>query len=152
MPKLPVLQTFRRVRNAACQALEAQSAPVRWLVRGVLLLAVILAGGAITAYGGLLLVLLLWALCTGTLWVLLGAAWKAAFPGESWKQDRLFRRCLLIGALAGVLIIAGLVFYRQTVYGEDAINYYAKQNLLFNSFATSGFLRGEQSGRKPAHR
>lgn len=139
MPKLPVLQTFRRVRNAACQALEAQSAPVRWLVRGVLLLAVILAGGAITAYGGLLLVLLLWALCTGTLWVLLGAAWKAAFPGESWKQDRLFRRCLLIGALAGVLIIAGLVFYRQTVYGEDAINYYAKQNLLFNSFATSGF-------------
>lgn len=139
MPKLPVLQTFRRVRNAACQALEAQSAPVRWLVRGVLLLAVILAGGAITAYGGLLLVLLLWALCTGTLWVLLGAAWKAAFPDESWKQDRLFRRCLLIGALAGVLIIAGLVFYRQTVYGEDAINYYAKQNLLFNSFATSGF-------------
>lgn len=139
MPKLPVLQTFRRVRNAACQALEAQSVPVRWLVRGVLLLAVILAGGAITAYGGLLLVLLLWALCTGTLWVLLGAAWKAAFPGESWKQDRLFRRCLLIGALAGVLIIAGLVFYRQTVYGEDAINYYAKQNLLFNSFATSGF-------------
>lgn len=139
MPKLPVLQTFRRVRNAACQALEAQSAPVRWLVRGVLLLAVILAGGAITAYGGLLLVLLLWALCTGTLWVLLGAAWKAAFPGESWKQDRLFRRCLLIGALAGVLFIAGLVFYRQTVYGEDAINYYAKQNLLFNSFATSGF-------------
>ncbi len=139
MPKLPVLQTFRRVRNAACQALEAQSAPVRWLVRGVLLLAIILAGGAITAYGGLLLVLLLWALCTGTLWVLLGAAWKAAFPAESWKQDRLFRRCLLIGALAGVLIIAGLVFYRQTVYGEDAINYYAKQNLLFNSFATSGF-------------
>lgn len=139
MPKLPVLQTFRRVRNAACQALEAQSAPVRWLVRGVLLLAVILAGGAITAYGGLLLVLLLWALCTGTLWVLLGAAWKAAFPGEPWKQDRLFRRCLLIGALAGVLFIAGLVFYRQTVYGEDAINYYAKQNLLFNSFATSGF-------------
>ena len=139
MPKLPVLQTFRRVRNAACQALEAQSVPVRWLVRGVLLLAVILAGGAITAYGGLLLVLLLWALCTGTLWVLLGAAWKAAFPGEPWKQDRLFRRCLLIGALAGVLFIAGLVFYRQTVYGEDAINYYAKQNLLFNSFATSGF-------------
>ena len=38
-----------------------------------------------------------------------------------------------------MLFIAGLVFYRQTVYGEDAINYYAKQNLLFNSFATSGF-------------
>ena len=139
MPKLPFLQKLCRAQQAARRALAAQSAPVRWLVRGVLLLAAILAGGAVTAYGGLLLVLLLWALCTGTLWVLLGTAWKAAFPGEDWKQDHAFRRCLLAGALAGVAVIAGLVFYRQTVYGEDAINYYAKQNLLFNSFATSGF-------------
>ena len=139
MPKLPVLQIVCRAKESACRALAAQPAPVRWLVRGVVLLAAILAGGAITAYGGLLLVLLLWALCTGTLWVLMGAAWKAAFPGEDWKQDRLLRRCLLVGALVGVAVIAGLVFYRQTVYGEDAINYYAKQNLLFNSFATSGF-------------
>lgn len=139
MPKLPVLQTLRRAKSAACQTLAAQPAPVRWLVWGVLLMVAILAGGAITAYGGLLLVLLLWALCTGTLWLLLGAAWKAAFPGESCKQDHRFRRCLLVGAVVGVAVIAGLVFYRRTVYGEDAINYYAKQNLLFNSFATSGF-------------
>lgn len=139
MPKLPVLQILCRTKDTACGALAAQPASVRWLVRGVLLLAAILAGGAITAYGGLLLVLLMWVLCTGTLWVLLGAAWKAAFPGEDRHKDRPFRRCLPVGAMVGVAVIAALVFYRQTVYGEDAINYYAKQNLLFNSFSTSGF-------------
>ncbi len=135
----PVLQSVKHMKDRVGRALAAQSAPVRWLVYGALLLVAILAGGAVTAYGGLLLVLLLWALCTGTLWLLLGSAWKAAFPGEDWRQDKLFRRCLLAGAAVGILVIVGLVFYRQTVYGEDAINYYAKQNLLFNSFATSGF-------------
>ena len=33
-------------------------APLRWELRGVLLLAGILAGGALTAYGGMLLLLL----------------------------------------------------------------------------------------------
>ena len=137
MPR--ILQLINRVKDDALRTLASQSAPVRWLVYGVLLLVGILAGGAVTAYGGLVLVLLLWALCNGTLWLLLTAAWKAVFPNEDWRQDKPFRRCLVIGALVGIAVIAALVFYRQTVYGEDAINYYAKQNLLFNSFATSGF-------------
>lgn len=139
MPFPSILQSVKHTKARACRALAAQPASVRWLVYGVLLLVAILAGGAVTAYGGVLLVLLLWALCTGTLWLLLGSAWKAAFPGEDRRQDKLFRRCLAAGAAVGILVIVGLVFYRQTVYGEDAINYYAKQNLLFNSFATSGF-------------
>lgn len=139
MPFTHILQSVTQIGSRARRILAAQSAPVRWLVYGVLLLVAILAGGAVTAYGGLLLVLLLWVLCTGTLWLLLGAAWKSAFPGEDWRQDKPFRRCLLAGILVGMVALTALVFYRQTVYGEDAINYYAKQNLLFNSFATSGF-------------
>ncbi len=134
-----ILQSVTKTVRRARQTLAAQPPLARWLVYGALLLVGILAGGAVTAYGGLLLVLLLWALCTGTLWLLLTAARNAAFPAERGKKDLLFRRCLAVGSVVGILVIAGLVFYRQTVYGEDAINYYAKQNLLFNSFATSGF-------------
>lgn len=139
MPLTHILQSVTRAKHRFSGALASLQAPARWLVYGVLLLVVILAGGAVTAYGGLFLVLLLWALCMGALWLLLGTAWKAAFPGEDWKQDTIFRRCLVAEAVVGILVIAALVFYRRTVYGEDAINYYAKQNLLFNSFGTSGF-------------
>lgn len=139
MPLPHIPQSITQVKHRIGSALASLQAPARWLVYGVLLLVAILAGGAVTAYGGLFLVLLLWALCMGALWLLLGAAWKAAFPEEDWKQDTVFRRCLVIGAVVGILVIAALVFYRRTVYGEDAINYYAKQNLLFNSFGTSGF-------------
>ena len=41
------------------QRLQTLPAGVRWLLGGVALLAAILLGGAITAYGGTLLVLLL---------------------------------------------------------------------------------------------
>ena len=125
------------VRGGA--ALQRWPAPVRALSLGTLLLAAILAGGAITAYGGLLLVALLWVLCTGWLWWLLVYAWRVAFPGESLRSDPAFLRCLAGGAVVGLAVIAGLVFYRQTVYATDAVNYFAKQNLLFNSFSTSGF-------------
>ena len=63
------------------QRLQTLPAGVRWLLSGVALLAAILLGGAITAYGGTLLVLLLWAICTGGLWLLLHTAWQLAFPG-----------------------------------------------------------------------
>lgn len=139
MPFPNILHALSRVKEKGCRTLTAQPTPVRWLVYGALLLVGILAGGVITAYGGLFLVLLLWALCTGVLWLLLATARKAAFPEEAGNKDPVFGRCLAAGALVGILVIAGLVLYRQTVYGEDAINYYAKQNLLFNSFATSGF-------------
>lgn len=139
MPLPHILQSIHRAGDRFGRMLASLRAPVRWLVYGVLLLVGILAGGAITAYGGLFLVLLLWVLCTGTLWLLLATAWKLSFPGEDWRHDKVFRRCLLAGVVVGLAVIAGLVFYRRTVYGEDAINYYAKQNLLFNSFATSGF-------------
>lgn len=139
MPLPHILQSIHRAGDRFGRIVASLCAPVRWLVYGVLLLVGILAGGAITAYGGLFLVLLLWVLCTGTLWLLLATAWKLSFPGEDWRHDKVFRRCLLAGVVVGLAVIAGLVFYRRTVYGEDAINYYAKQNLLFNSFATSGF-------------
>lgn len=139
MPLPHIPQSFQRTKDRVHHWGASLTPPARWLVYGVLLLVCILAGGAVTAYGGLLLVLLLWALCTGTLWLLLGTAWNANFPKENWKQDVVFRRSLLGGIVLGVLVIAALVLYRQTVYGEDAINYYAKQNLLFNSFSTSGF-------------
>lgn len=119
--------------------LAALPRPLRCWLGGVGALAVIVAGGAVTAYGGLLLVALLWALCMGGLLLLLGTAWHLAFPGQSLRGDRALLRGFAVGAVLGVFVITALVFYRQTVYGEDAINYYAKQNLLFSSFGTSGF-------------
>lgn len=119
--------------------LAALPAAVRWLLGGCALLAAILAGGIITAYGGTLLVLLMWAICTGGLWLLLHTAWQCAFPGQPLKQDRAFLRSLLAGCAVGIALIAAVVCYRQTIYGQDAINYYAKQNLLLNSFASNGF-------------
>lgn len=129
----PVLERCRA-------ALAAQPRGVRLLLAAALAFVCVLAGGAVTAYGGLLLVVWMWVLCMGGLCLLLGTAWKIAFPGEApfWK-DKPFLRAFAGGAVVGFGVIAALVLYRQTVYGEDAINYFAKQQLLFSTFSTNGF-------------
>lgn len=111
----------------------------RWLAYGVLLLCAILVGGVITAYGGMLLVVLMWAVCMGGLCLLLHFTWQTVFPGQRGVQDKTFLRSWLAGSAVGVAVIAALVCYRQTVYSDDAINYFAKQTLLFGSFGQSGF-------------
>lgn len=111
----------------------------RWLAYGVLLLCAILVGGVITAYGGMLLVVLMWAVCMGGLCLLLHFTWQTVFPGQRVAQDKMFLRSWLAGSAVGVAVIAALVCYRQTVYSDDAINYFAKQTLLFGSFGQSGF-------------
>ena len=119
--------------------LRALPAGPRWLAYGVLLLCAILVGGVITAYGGMLLVVLMWAVCMGGLCLLLHFTWQTVFPGQRVAQDTTFLRSLLAGSAVGVAVIAALVCYRQTVYSDDAINYFAKQTLLFGSFGQSGF-------------
>ena len=119
--------------------LRALPAGLRWLAYGVLLLCAILVGGVITAYGGMLLVVLMWAVCMGGLCLLLHFTWQTVFPGQRVAQDKMFLRSWLAGSAVGVAVIAALVCYRQTVYSDDAINYFAKQTLLFGSFGQSGF-------------
>lgn len=119
--------------------LRALPAGPRWLAYGVLLLCAILVGGVITAYGGMLLVVLMWAVCMGGLCLLLHFTWQTVFPGQRVAQDKTFLRSWLAGFAVGVAVIAALVCYRQTVYSDDAINYFAKQTLLFGSFGQSGF-------------
>lgn len=119
--------------------LRALPAGPRWLAYGVLLLCAILVGGVITAYGGMLLVALMWAVCMGGLCLLLYFTWQTVFPGQRVAQDKTFLRSWLAGSAVGVVVIAALVCYRQTVYSDDAINYFAKQTLLFGSFGQSGF-------------
>lgn len=119
--------------------LRALPAGPRWLAYGVLLLCAILVGGVITAYGGMLLVVLMWAVCMGGLYLLLHFTWQTVFPGQRVAQDKTFLRSWLAGSAVGVAVIAALVCYRQTVYSDDAINYFAKQTLLFGSFGQSGF-------------
>lgn len=119
--------------------LRALPAGPRWLAYGVLLLCAILVGGVITAYGGMLLVVLMWAVCMGGLCLLLHFTWQTVFPGQRVAQDKAFLRSWLAGSAVGVAVIAALVCYRQTVYSDDAINYFAKQTLLFGSFSQSGF-------------
>lgn len=119
--------------------LRALPAGPRWLAYGVLLLCAILVGGVITAYGGMLLVVLMWAVCMGGLCLLLHFTWQTVFPGQRAAQDKTFLRSWRAGSAVGVAVIAALVCYRQTVYSDDAINYFAKQTLLFGSFGQSGF-------------
>lgn len=119
--------------------LRALPAGPRWLAYGVLLLCAILVGGVITAYGGMLLVVLMWAVCMGGLCLLLHFTWQTVFPGQRAAQDKTFLRSWLAGSAVSVAVIAALVCYRQTVYSDDAINYFAKQTLLFGSFGQSGF-------------
>ena len=119
--------------------LRALPAGPRWLAYGVLLLCAILVGGVITAYGGMLLVVLMWAVCMGGLCLLLHFTWQTVVPGQRVAQDKTFLRSWLAGSAVGVAVIAALVCYRQTVYSDDAINYFAKQTLLFGSFGQSGF-------------
>lgn len=119
--------------------LRALPAGPRWLAYGVLLLCAILVGGVITAYGGMLLVVLMWAVCMGGLCLLLHFTWQTVFPGQRVAQDKTFLRSWLAGSAVGVAVIAAMVCYRQTVYSDDAINYFAKQTLLFGSFGQSGF-------------
>lgn len=111
----------------------------RCLLLGTALLGAILLGGAVTAYGGLLLVGLMWALCTGGLWLLLTTVWRLCFPREPLREQKAFLVSFAVGSLAGVAVIAALVFYRRTFYETDAVNYYAKQLLLFGSFGSNGF-------------
>ena len=118
---------------------RALPAGPRWLAYGVLLLCAILVGGVISAYGGMLLVVLMWAVCMGGLCLLLHFTWQTVFPGQRGVQDKTFLRSWLAGSAVGVAVIAALVCYRQTVYSDDAINYFAKQTLLFGSFGQSGF-------------
>lgn len=118
---------------------RALPAGPRWLAYGVLLLCAILVGGVITAYGGMLLVVLMWAVCMGGLCLLLHFTWQTVFPGQRVAQDKTFLRSWLAGSAVGVAVITALVCYRQTVYSDDAINYFAKQTLLFGSFGQSGF-------------
>ena len=119
--------------------LRALPAGPRWLAYGVLLLCAILVGGVITAYGGMLLVVLMWAVYMGGLCLLLHFTWQTVFPGQRVAQDKTFLRSWLAGSAVGVVVIAALVCYRQTVYSDDVINYFAKQTLLFGSFGQSGF-------------
>lgn len=119
--------------------LRALPAGPRWLAYGVLLLCAILVGGVITAYGGMLLVVLMWVVCMGGLCLLLHFTWQTVFPGQRVAQDKTFLRSWLAGSAVGVAVIAALVCYRQAVYSDDAINYFAKQTLLFGSFGQSGF-------------
>lgn len=119
--------------------LRALPAGPRWLAYGVLLLCAILVGGVITAYGGMLLVVLMWAVCMGGLCLMLHFTWQTVFPGQRVAQDKTFLRSWLAGSAVGVAVIAALVCYRQTVYSDDAINYFAKQTMLFGSFGQSGF-------------
>lgn len=119
--------------------LRALPAGPRWLAYGVLLLCAILVGGVITAYGGMLLVVLMWAVYMGGLCLLLHFTWQTVFPGQRVAQDKTFLRSWLAGSAVGVAVITALVCYRQTVYSDDAINYFAKQTLLFGSFGQSGF-------------
>ena len=75
----------------------------------------------------------------GGLCLLLHFTWQTVFPGQRVAQDKMFLRSWLAGSAVGVAVIAALVCYRQTVYSDDAINYFAKQTLLFGSFGQSGF-------------
>ncbi len=92
-----------------------------------------------TAWSVTLLVVLMWAVCMGGLCLLLHFTWQTVFPGQRVAQDKTFLRSWLAGSAVGVAVIAALVCYRQTVYSDDAINYFAKQTLLFGSFGQSGF-------------
>lgn len=134
-----MLQHLRALPQKSRRAFHALPTPLKAWGFGVALLGGIVVGGAITAYAGMVLVVLLWLVCMGGLGLLLAQAWRCAFPGERLRDDRAFCISLAAGVVVGLAVIAGLVLYRQTVYGEDAINYYAKQTLLFGSFSNSGF-------------
>ena len=110
MPKLPKIRW------------KTLPAGPRWLVYGVLLLVGILAGGAVTAYGGMLLVVLLWAIWMGGRCLLLQFTWRTAFPGQGLRDDPAFLVSWAVGSAGGVAVIAALVLYRNTVYHDDAIN------------------------------
>ena len=86
--------------------LRALPAGPRWLAYGVLLLCAILVGGVITAYGGMLLVVLMWAVCMGGLCLLLHFTWQTVFPGQRVAQDKTFLRSWLAGSAVGVAVIA----------------------------------------------
>lgn len=113
--------------------------PMRWMVVFLGVLTACVIGGAVTAYGGLLLLLLMFAAGETGLWYLLDYAGCTAIGEESGWRDKRFRRVFLGMALAGLIVTAGLIFYRQTVYVDDHINYWAKQDLLISVFGSNGF-------------
>lgn len=113
--------------------------PLQWLAAGTVLLGAVLTGGVITAYGGLILLFLINLLCLGGTWYLVVyAGEKALGKGKGWK-DKNFRIAFLLSAGLAFIILVGLIYYRRTLYMDDHINYWSKQELLRSSFGTNGF-------------
>lgn len=112
---------------------------IRCLVLGTGVLGLIMAGGVITAYGGILLLFIINLLCLGLTWYLVVYAGKKAIGPQSGWKNKNFRIAYLISIGVAFALLAGLIFYRRTLYMDDYINYWSKQDLLRSSFGTNGF-------------
>lgn len=112
---------------------------VKGLALGTCVLGAILAGGIITAYGGILLLFLINLLCLGGTWYLVIYAGKKAIGSRSGWKNKSFRTGYLLSAGVAFVLLVGLIFYRRTLYMDDYINYWSKQDLLRSSFGTNGF-------------
>lgn len=131
-----MLQTLKTLPKRLWNSLPL---PLRWMAALLGALCGCVAGGAVTAYGGTLLLLLMFAAGQVGLWYLLDYAGVTAMGQTAGWRDKAFRRVFLAEALVGLAVVVGLIFYRQTVYVDDYINYWSKQDLLLATFGSNGF-------------
>ena len=97
------------------------------------------AAGLLVAYGGPVLLLWLSGLCLFGMYWLLRKTALVCFEADPFGE-KAFRRALLIVAVAGLIIVCFLMYYRDTIYYYDYINYYKKQNTMASNFAANGFM------------
>lgn len=97
------------------------------------------AAGLLVAYGGPVLLLWLSGLCLFGMYWLLRKTASVCFEADPFGE-KAFRRALLITAVAGLVIVCFLMYYRDIVYYYDYINYYKKQNAMAANFAANGFM------------
>lgn len=131
--------TIEKGKSLLLRAWEGLTTTERILACGAGSFCAVCAAGLLVAYGGPVLMIWLSGLCLfGVYWLLRKTA-TVCFESDPFAEKK-FRIALLVMAVVGLVVVCFLLYYRDTIYYYDYLNYYKKQNTMAVNFATNGFM------------
>lgn len=133
------MTTIEKGKSLLHRAWEGTTLTERILIIAAAGFCAVCAAGLLVAYGGPVLLLWLSALCLlGVYWLLRKTA-AVCFERDPFAE-KTFQTTILVMAVVGLAVVCFLLYYRETIYYYDYLNYYKKQNTMAANFATNGFM------------